>query len=119
MESLEEHPELVARTERVTAATLCERLSAPSPPVLVDVRAEREWQEIHIEGSLNIPLNKLSERYVELGERPEVVVHCASGYRSSVAASLLARMDDIDSSDLIGGIDAWQAAQLPVVGSGA
>ena len=119
MESLEEHPELVARTERVTAATLCERLSAPSPPVLVDVRAEREWEEVHIEGSINIPLNKLSERYVELGERPEVVVHCASGYRSSVAASLLARIDDIDSSDLVGGIDAWQAAQLPVVGSGA
>ena len=106
MESLEDRPELVARMERITAATVCERLSAPSLPVLLDVRGEQEWEDVHIEGSLNIPLNRLAERYSELGERPEVVVHCASGYRSSVAASLLARDDTIRVSDLVGGLDA-------------
>ena len=116
MESLEDHPELVARMERITAATVCERLAAPSPPVFLDVRGEQEWEDVHIEGSLNIPLNRLSERRSELGERPEVVVHCASGYRSSVAASLLARNDTFRVSDLVGGLAAWQAAGLPVPG---
>jgi rhodanese-related sulfurtransferase len=73
----------------MTAPTLAEQLTEAEPPVVLDVRTEREWQEKHIEGSLNIPLQHLPERLVEVPTDGPVVVHCATGYRSSIAASLL------------------------------
>ena len=56
---------------------------------VLDVRAADEHQAAHIDRSVNIPLHELSGR---LGEVPagEVWVHCATGYRASVAASILA-----------------------------
>jgi hydroxyacylglutathione hydrolase len=56
--------------------------------VLLDVRRRLEWQESRIEGALNIPLHELAARVGEI-PRGEVWVHCKSGYRASVAASLL------------------------------
>jgi len=43
------------------------------------------------------------------------VLHCAGGYRSSIAASLLQARGFRDVSELAGGIAAWEAAGLPVV----
>ena len=107
----------MARTERIAAGTLAEELAGESPPVVVDVRAEREWKEGSIEGSLNIPLNQLPRKTGDFDAGLHVVVHCASGYRSSVAASVLNRArEDLRVSDLVGGIDAWEAAKLPVSG---
>jgi hydroxyacylglutathione hydrolase len=58
--------------------------------VVLDVRMEQEWRDTHIGGALHIPLHELPER---VGQVPggEVWVHCESGYRSSIAASILAR----------------------------
>jgi 3-mercaptopyruvate sulfurtransferase SseA len=47
-----------------------------------------------------------------------VVIYCASGYRSQVAASVLAAAGFADVSDLLGGYGAWRAAGLPVAGAG-
>jgi hydroxyacylglutathione hydrolase len=57
--------------------------------VLLDVRRLGEWRVSHIAGALHIPLHELPAR---LGDVPdgEIWVHCAAGYRSAVAASLLA-----------------------------
>ena len=58
--------------------------------VVLDVRRNLEWSESHIDGALRIPLHELQSRDGEVPDG-EVWVHCASGYRASVAASLLAR----------------------------
>ena len=57
--------------------------------VVLDVRRQLEWAEAHIKGAVHIPLHELPGRldHVPPGE---VWVHCHSGYRSTVAASLLA-----------------------------
>jgi rhodanese-related sulfurtransferase len=110
-------PELVRRTERITAATLAERLATPQPPVVLDMRTVREWQEKHIEGSCNIPLNHLEERLADVPRDREVVVHCASGYRSSIAMSLLERHGFTRLTDLVGGFAAWEASQLATTAS--
>src|SRR5680860_690794 len=55
MQALDPRPDLVARIERITAATLAEQLAGPAPPVVLDVRSEREWREERIQRSLNIP----------------------------------------------------------------
>jgi hydroxyacylglutathione hydrolase len=109
MQALEPRPDLVARIERITAATLAEQLDGPEPPLVLDVRTEREWREQRLAESLNIPLGRLQERADEVPRDRRLVVHCATGYRSSIAASVLMRSGFRDVSDLVGGISAWVA----------
>src|SRR6202008_889677 len=92
-----------------------EEIAGPNAaPLILDVRAPREWQSKHIPGSLNIPLNHLRERVHELPRDRRILVHCAGGYRSSIAASILQQCGFEDLSELAGGITAWEAAKLPV-----
>jgi rhodanese-related sulfurtransferase len=58
------------------------------PVIVLDVRRALEWADGHLEGALHIPLHELSAR---MGEVPpgEIWVHCLSGYRAVIAASLL------------------------------
>jgi hydroxyacylglutathione hydrolase len=114
MQTLETRPDLLARTERVTAALLAERLMAPLPPLVLDVRTPREWSSMHVEGSVNMPLNHLEERLGELSRERTMAVMCAGGYRSAIATSLLQRQRFERVVELTGGIAAWEAAKLPV-----
>ena len=114
IEALEARPELVQRTERMVPAMLAEELASSSPFFVLDVRTPREWHSKHIAGSLNIPLNHLGERLAELPSGRKILVHCAGGYRSSIAASILQQNGFGDLSELAGGIAAWEAAKLPV-----
>ena len=108
MDAIGSRAELICRTERITAGTLAELRLTGTPPVVVDVRTEKEWREKRIDGSLNIQLNRLPE--LSSGIPAGIaVVHCASGYRSSVAASLLTRDGRTELFDLVGGLAAWEA----------
>jgi sulfite oxidase len=110
MQALDPRPELVDRIERITAATLAERLEAPDRPLVVDVRSESEWRERRIDDSLNVPLSRLQERLDDVPRGRELVLHCSSGYRSSIAASILRRKGFDDVADLVGGFAAWDAS---------
>jgi glyoxylase-like metal-dependent hydrolase (beta-lactamase superfamily II)/rhodanese-related sulfurtransferase len=59
------------------------------PVVVLDVRREQEFRDARIEGAVNIPIHELPQRVGEVPEG-EVWVHCAAGYRASVAASFIA-----------------------------
>lgn len=72
-------------------ADLAEVLGTRRPAVL-DVRQSGEFDDGHIPGALNIPLHEISRRIDEV-PGGDVWVHCASGYRSSIAASLIDRPD--------------------------
>ena len=74
-------------------------------------------QDNHIEGSLNIPLQHLQERLSEVPADRPVVIHCATGYRSSIAASILEKQGRSQIADLVGGFAAWEASQLQTAGS--
>jgi hydroxyacylglutathione hydrolase len=110
MESVGARPELIARIERITAASLAERLGESDPPLLIDVRAPGEWQERRIEAAVNLPLSRLPERIATLPRDRPIVVHCGSGYRSAIAASFLTREGFADVADLVGGLSAWESA---------
>jgi len=114
LQSLESRPDLVVFTERLSAPFAAELLASSQPPVLIDVRAPREREQKHIDGSLSIPLNNLLERTGELSRSRALMVHCAGGYRSSIAASLLKREGFKEVSEIAGGMAAWEAAKLPV-----
>jgi hydroxyacylglutathione hydrolase len=118
--ALESRPELVARTERITAATLAEQLASTNPPAVLDVRAEKEREAGHIPGSLHIPVNHLRERLSEIPSDRPVVVHCAGGYRSAIACSVLEQAGRTNMIDLVGGYGAWSATGSSCsVGSGS
>jgi rhodanese-related sulfurtransferase len=115
MQQLDDTPDLMERTERITAGSVAEQLTAPSPPLLVDVRTSSEWDEEHIDAAVNLPLAQLPDRMPELqGDRP-LVVYCTSGYRSAIATSLLRRAGRSDVANLVGGLGAWKSAQLATV----
>jgi glyoxylase-like metal-dependent hydrolase (beta-lactamase superfamily II)/rhodanese-related sulfurtransferase len=84
------------------------------PVQVIDVRRQGEWEEGHIEGTLLKPLNQLTRTLDELDPHRTVVVHCKSGYRSSIATSLLERAGFRSVLNVTGGFDAWKAAGLPV-----
>ena len=115
MRSLESRPELTGSTDRLSPAVAAERLASEESPQLVDVRTPREYETKHIDGSLGIPLNHLAERLAELPAGRPLIVYCAGGYRSSIAASLVRKHGFERTSELAGGIAAWESAGLPVV----
>jgi hydroxyacylglutathione hydrolase len=118
LHSIQSRPDLTVSTDRLSAPVTAERLAGGAggahPPLVIDVRAPRERQQKRIAGSVAIPLNHLAERLPELPRDRPLIVHCAGGYRSSIAASLLARHGFGAVSEIAGGITAWEAAGLPM-----
>ncbi|MER6577837.1 MBL fold metallo-hydrolase [Nonomuraea sp. NPDC001023] len=104
----------VAPASRLTAAQLRAALAGDAPPVVVDVRTagEREANGF-IDAALHIPLSELPARSGELPADRPVVLHCAGGHRSSVAASLLRHRGFQDVSDVLGGYAAWALSAEP------
>jgi len=115
MQSLAARPDLLWPTERVSARTVAEELLSEDSPVVLDIRNSHEWAAGHIQGSLNIPLSHLQERIAEIPRNRRIAVHCAGGYRSSIAASILHQYGLTQLIEMAGGLAAWEAAQLPVV----
>jgi hydroxyacylglutathione hydrolase len=114
MRSLESRPELTVKTERVSAPFAAELLASGQAPLVVDVRSPREREGKFIAGSLNVPLNHLMENVDKLPKDRSLLVYCAGGYRSSIAASLLQKNGFSLVSEIAGGLAGWEAAKLPV-----
>ncbi|HEV8416796.1 MAG TPA: MBL fold metallo-hydrolase [Bryobacteraceae bacterium] len=113
MEALAARADLVWPTERLSAPMVAEDLAGADPPLVLDIRNPREWAARHIDGSVNIPLNHLQERIDEIPRDRRIAVHCAGGYRSSIAASILHQHGITRLIEMAGGLAAWEAAQLP------
>ena len=114
MIGLDARPDLVERTPRITARALAERLAEDAAPVVVDVRTDAERGGGFVPGSLHIPLAQWPRRMAEIPPGKPVAVYCASGFRSSVAASLLRAAGHKDVTDLVGGFAAWREESLPI-----
>ena len=83
---------------------------------VLDVRTQEEWEEGHIEGAIHVMGGHLQDRLEVLPDRQaEVAVLCGSGYRSTVAASILQRHGFRQVRNVPGGMDAWDSEGLPVV----
>jgi rhodanese-related sulfurtransferase len=94
---------------------VAEELAASEPPLVLDVRNPGEWKAGHIPESVNIPLNRIQERIAEVPRERRIAVHCAGGYRTSIAASILHQYGITNLIEMAGGLAAWEAAKLPVV----
>jgi hydroxyacylglutathione hydrolase len=107
------HPEAARHSSRLTVTDLADRMADTPRLQVVDVRNPGETALGGIEGAVNVPLAALRRRVGDLDLGQPIVVHCAGGYRSSVAASWLRSAGASDVSDLLGGYDAWAARRQP------
>ncbi len=112
----------VSTTPQIDVFTLDERLRTNGLRVL-DVREQDEWDEGHIEGSVLMPYTHLAPqlgtppRFGELGldKDASIAVACATANRSSTAIGLMRREGYSRLYNVIGGMEAWTHARLPMV----
>ena len=81
---------------------------------IIDVRKNSEFSNGHLKNALNIPLDQLSENFDKIPLEGNFFVHCAGGYRSMIASSIL-KSRGIDSmTDIIGGFSAIKSSGIPI-----
>ncbi len=116
-------PDIVDQASRLSVEAFAERIASVKSLITIDVRNIGEVEMGSVPGARHISLPALLRSIDELDKTAPTVVFCASGYRSSIAASLLRAHRFSDVSDLIGGYTAWSTANipssLPVISAGA
>jgi len=113
LHSLNSRPELISSTKRLSAPYAADLLSSSEPPLAVDVRTPREREQKYIAGSSPIPLHRLLQDLEKLPKDRPLLIYCAGGYRSSIAASML-QGRGFPVAEIAGGIAGWEAANLPI-----
>jgi hydroxyacylglutathione hydrolase len=86
---------------------------SPGRPLIVDVRSAQEWSYDHLEGAVHVPLPQLLRRIGGFSRNAPVTVVCGSGYRSSIAASLLESEGFERLVNVMGGMHAVRHAKRP------
>jgi glyoxylase-like metal-dependent hydrolase (beta-lactamase superfamily II) len=104
----------LGRTDQIAVDELRARLAEGADLQVLDVRRPAEWRAGHIAGAELIPLNELPARAREVDSKRPVAIICASGYRSSIAASLLERAGLPSVINVVGGMNAWNGAKYEV-----
>lgn len=102
----------VDTAKRITADELKAKIDAGVK--VFDVRKESEFNSQHVEGAINTPLNKINEHLASFPKDEEFVIHCAGGYRSMIASSILKSRRWENFEDVIGGFDAIKETEVPV-----
>lgn len=105
----------IATLPQITVQDLKARLDAERAPQVIDVRKDDEWQEGHIAGAIHIVGNDILTGLADHARSEPLALICGSGYRSSVAASLLKQEGFIQISNVIGGMGAWNNLDYPIV----
>ena len=73
-------------------------------PIIIDVRKKSEFDSEHVLNAINLPLNQLNQRFAEIPANQSFILHCAGGYRSMIAASILKSRGYHDFVDVEGGM---------------
>jgi glyoxylase-like metal-dependent hydrolase (beta-lactamase superfamily II)/rhodanese-related sulfurtransferase len=106
----------VGSVPQISVLDLSNEINArPGEIQVLDVRRATEWDTGHVAQAQNKPLHRLRSQIGDLDPQRPIAVHCKSGYRSSIASSLLLRAGFKNVFNVTGGFDAWAAQKLPVV----
>ncbi|MBC8046568.1 MAG: MBL fold metallo-hydrolase [Fimbriimonadaceae bacterium] len=94
-------------------AELIEKFYGNDDYIVLDVRKPSEYETEHIKGAINIQLSEIKERYNELQPGKKYILHCAAGYRSMMAASILKDHNIENFVNVYGGYGAIKKTELP------
>lgn len=89
------------------------KIFSSAPTKVVDVRKPGEYEAEHIDGAVNVPLDFLNEHIDEIPSSGDVYVHCAGGYRSMIALSILRARGWKNLIDVKGGFKAIESTNIP------
>ena len=103
--------------EKIGQMTVHELNARKGPLQLLDVRGPGEWKKGHVPGARHIFVPDLRNRLNELERDKPTVVYCGSGYRSSIASSILKAAGFNELWNVPGSWEAWKKAKLPVEGA--
>ncbi|GAA4442692.1 MBL fold metallo-hydrolase [Pontibacter saemangeumensis] len=109
----EEAGKEVDRIESIAAEEFARRYAQNKNLKVVDVRKPGEYQAEHVETALNTPLDYLNEHLAELPKEEEMFLHCAGGYRSMIAASILKARGFDNVVNIEGGFKAIAETNVP------
>jgi hydroxyacylglutathione hydrolase len=108
----------ISKTVQISPEGLRDRLGRDADLAVLDVRGDAEFAGGHIAGAVHVMGGWLADRAGELRGREPIAIVCGSGYRSTVAASVLERAGFTDIINMTGGMTAWTRAGLPVTTAG-
>ena len=97
---------------RITAKDL-EAQYGKEKPILIDVRKRSEFDSEHVLDAINIPLNEINQHLSEFPKEKPFVIHCAGGYRSMIAASILKQRGWDNFTDVDGGFKDISETSIP------
>jgi rhodanese-related sulfurtransferase len=97
---------------RITAAELEAKVNSEETTI-IDVRKISEYQSEHLVNAENIPLNELNDHLAEFPKDKQFILHCAGGYRSMIAASILKQRGFDNFVDVIGGFGVIKETSIP------
>jgi glyoxylase-like metal-dependent hydrolase (beta-lactamase superfamily II)/rhodanese-related sulfurtransferase len=92
----------IDHVERISASELEHKHK--ENPIIIDVRKQSEFDSEHVVNAINIPLNQINQRFSEIPSEQNFIVHCAGGYRSMIAASILKSRGYHNFVDVEGGM---------------
>ncbi|ARK11470.1 MBL fold metallo-hydrolase [Fibrella sp. ES10-3-2-2] len=105
--------------ESISAELFADRLREQPSAFVIDVRKPAEFEPEHVEGAENLPLDTLNEHLSQIPRHEPVYVHCAGGYRSMVANSILKARGFDQIVNVDGGMAAIKQTDIPVVATRA
>ena len=94
----------VDMVSRIDAKEFAQRYA--TKPVIIDVRKKSEYDSEHVVDAINVPLNQINQHLAQFPKDTSFILHCAGGYRSMIAASLLKARGWDNFVDVVGGLSA-------------
>ena len=101
------------QTRRSTVEQVVDQYEKHQLPMVIDVRKKSEFDSEHLIDAVNIPLNEINQHLAEIPKDKPFLLHCAGGYRSMIASSILKQRGWNNFADIIGGFDALKETELP------
>jgi glyoxylase-like metal-dependent hydrolase (beta-lactamase superfamily II)/rhodanese-related sulfurtransferase len=93
---------------------LKENISIDKKLKVIDVRTPNEWNSGHIKGAIHLPIMSMEKGLGKINKKGKYAIVCGSGYRASIASSILMRDGVKDIVNISGGMTAWNTKKYPV-----
>ena len=103
----ESSPGFEPEKHEISVHELKQKRDRNEPILLLDVREQDEYEIVHLDDALLIPVNELPQQVHQLDRDSEIVIHCHTGMRSMYAAAYLYQLGYRNVKSLTGGIDQW------------
>lgn len=101
----------VAKVARVNLREF-EAINKEKRPLVIDVRKKSEFDSQHLKNAINVPLNEINQHLAQFPKDQFFYIHCAGGYRSMIAASMLKQRGWEHFADIEEGFDDMKETSL-------